>query len=87
MDIMNTSDIASQSIAHIRYRLQKEVYDYLKTNGPSIHQTMEIHFSDRYGPSTVRARCRELVKQGWVKDTGKLGRTKAKRPAIIWRAI
>lgn len=81
----NTSSFAEQSIAPIRRRIQKEVYDYLTAYGPSTHQIMEAYFAAHYGPSTIRARCRELVKQGWVKNSGNLGKTKANRPTIIWQ--
>ena len=82
-----TSVEADESTVQIRQHIQGLVYKYLREHGPSIHQDIEEYYDATYVPSTIRGCCNNLVKLGWVKPTEQFGLTRAKRRAIIWKAV
>lgn len=66
------------------------IYHALIGSGPMTDEQLSDHFDSVGWPhssSGLRARRSELVKAGWVRDSGKRGRTKLDNSTIIWEAI
>lgn len=80
-----TSKQAAVDIGSARETLREKVYLFLKTNGPSTDEAIQLGLN--MNPSTQRPRRIELVEQGRVKDTGGKWRTISGRAASVWEAI
>jgi hypothetical protein len=79
-----TSKAAAQQIASPSGVLRQTVLDYLRKQGPLTDEQMQVGLA--MNPSTQRPRRVELVKLGFVEDTGTTRKTTSGRKAAIWRA-
>lgn len=88
-----TSHEAALSITPKRLRdTQAAVLGMFHDYGPMTHeQLIERYLGDEDKPqqtdSGLRTRCRELVRLGKVRDSGKRDRLASGRQAIIWEAV
>jgi len=79
-----------QNLGRTREAIKKILKDY----GPSTDERIALIYRGLLGkgesipessPSGLRSRRAELVKMGFVEDSGNTGRTAAGRPCSIWR--
>lgn len=78
-----TSKAAAEAILPKLNALQRQVYAFIR-NSPGVTDEQIID-GLRLSPSTARPRRIELVAMGLVEDSGTTARTKADRPATVWR--
>lgn len=83
--LSNTTDSA-----HILYLQIRTTLRHSTSSGGLTDEELISYISSivpNSTPSGVRSRRAELVEAGWVEDSGIRRRTKANRPAIVWRAV
>ena len=79
-----TSEQAAEEIGKVTGHLRLMVFDLLceYVRGLTDHQMQEILGMN---PSTQRPRRIELVRQGWVIDSGDRRQTPSGRQAVVWK--
>jgi hypothetical protein len=77
-----TSRAAAESIAPGAGTLRGIVLEWLRENGPATDETMQEELC--MGPSTQRPRRVELVRAGFVRDSGRTAVTRSGRQATLW---
>lgn len=78
-----TSLEAALSIAPRTGTQRRAILDAFGEGDAWTHQDLEAQFPD-FSPSSVRTRCSELVKGGWIQDSGHRRETEAGLRAVLW---
>jgi hypothetical protein len=84
-----TSWEAARSVEHVR-ESQLQVFRLLQDRGPSTDEALIQYARESGWPITdsgLRTRRSELVRLGWVEDSGDRGLTAAGRRTIVWRIV
>lgn len=86
MEAQDTSIEAYNEIVPKAPNLREQVLDYIK-QCPDGATDQEIQYHLGLGPQTESPRRRELVKGGFIVDSGERRPTIAGRKAIVWKAV
>lgn len=78
-----TSREAAKQIAPKLGELHRKVWAYIRDSGGCTDE--QLIDGLKRSASTIRPRRIELVAAGYVEDSGHTARTKADRPATVWR--
>lgn len=81
-----TSVAAAAQIAGVAGRLQRAVYEYLRSRGAEGATDEEIQSALAMPASTERPRRVELVESGHCEDSGRTRLTRSGRKAVVWIA-
>lgn len=79
-----TMHAAAGAIASSAATLRARVLAYLRRNGPATDEQIQAGLG--MAGNTERPRRVELVRGLLVVDSGQTGKTKAGRPAVMWKA-
>jgi len=79
-----TSREAAGRIAPVTGELRRRVYDFIRERGQEGATDEEMQVALDMGPSTQRPRRVELVRGGFVIDSGRTRLTKSGRKAVVW---
>lgn len=83
----STSNAAAASVQPSSASMEKQVLSFIRKQGNTGATDDEIEAALNFRHQTASARRRGLVLQGYVKDSGQKRKTRAGRPATVWRAI
>ena len=81
----DTSVAAAVAIAPVTGTLQAQVLDLLTVCGPMTDEQMQEAMC--LNPSTQRPRRIELMRAGFVRDSGQRGQTLSGRVAVLWEVV
>lgn len=82
VDHSPTSRMAADSINPRLSDLHRAVYRHLRDSGGSTDEQGQV--ATGLSPNTYRPRRRELELHGWVRNSGRPGKTASGRAAVVW---
>ena len=83
----DTSQAAAAQVAEVAGDLRRKVYDFIVTKGDEGATDHEIHIACDMRRYTAAPRRRELVLQGFVRDSGQRRKTDTGSSAKVWVAV
>lgn len=79
----DTSEAAAESVAELTGRLRTAVYRFIVDNDGASCDHIEQALNLRH--QTASARVNELMRQGWIIDSGERPLTRSGRKAVLWK--
>lgn len=79
-----TSRAAAESVVNAGTQ-RARLMDYLKENGPSIDEQMQL--GTGIAQSSQRPRRGELLAMGLIRDSGRTALTRSGRKAVLWEIV